>query len=787
MAAAGGWRWQLVLALLLQACSSPAARPAAVPQAADGGNVSPPPAPSVADPALPGLVAAPALVDELARALRDKGSDYRPRTEHLQPDGAPKYTNRLIREASPYLLQHAHNPVSWYPWGDEAFERARLEGKPVFLSIGYSTCHWCHVMERESFEDEEIARYLNERYVAIKVDREERPDVDDVYMEAVQRLSGHGGWPMTLVLTADRKPFFGGTYFPARDGDRGARMGFLSILKALHRSFTEEPATVLGNAEALTRELERSAAALPTAAVPGPDALGAAAQRFALSYDAVDGGFGGAPKFPRPVTLELLMRYHRRSEDADALAMVEHTLDKMAAGGIYDQVGGGFHRYATDERWLVPHFEKMLYDNAQLTVAYLEAFQASGHDRHAAVAKDILAYVAREMTTPEGTFFSATDADSKTPAGSDEEGWFFTWTRQELESVLGAERARVVAAYYGVTTGGNFEGRNILHTARPAAEVARELKLTEAALRACLDAARPLLLAARARRPAPLMDTKVITSWNGLMISAFAKAAFVLDDADARARAERAARWLLEHQRDDAGRLLRTARAAGGKPAVLDDYAFLIQGLLDLYEASFDVRWLDEALRLQAQLDERFGDPEHGGYFMAARDAEALLVRGRNAYDGAEPSGQAVATLNLMRLFVLTDDAQWRTRAEQSLATVGAALKQGSVGMPKMLSALDFFLDSGPEIVVASAPGDEVRAAELLRVVRRSFLPSRMIALVDGDEGAAGIGARIPHAAGKGPRGNRSTAYVCEEGACALPTSDPAVLQAQLARRQPRP
>ena len=741
----------------------------------------------VANPALPGLApATAALVADLEAARVAKGADYRPRTEHLHVNGAPAFTNRLILESSPYLLQHAHNPVSWYPWGDQAFERARREGKPVFLSIGYSTCHWCHVMERESFEDKEIAGYLNEHYVAIKVDREERPDVDDIYMEAVQRLSGHGGWPMTLVLTADRKPFFGGTYFPARDGDRGARMGFLSILKALHQRFQEDPATVLATADAVTRELEQSAAALPRAEVPGADALRAAAQRFAHSYDTVDGGFGAAPKFPRPVTLELLLRHFRRSNDAEALTMVEHTLDKMAAGGIYDHVGGGFHRYSTDERWLVPHFEKMLYDNAQLAVVYLEAFQASGHARHAAVAQDVLAYVAREMTTPEGTFFSATDADSQTPAGHDEEGWFFTWTPEELHTVLGAERARVVAAYYGVTSRGNFEGRSILHLSRPGAEVARELKLSEAALRAHVEAARPLLLAARARRPAPLLDTKVITSWNGLMISAFARAAFVLDDADARTRAERAARWLLLHQRDDAGRLLRTG-GTGGKAAVLDDYAFFIQGLLDLYEASFELSWLDQAVRLQNELEERFGDAEHGGYFTTARDGEALLVRGRNAYDGAEPAGASVATLNLMRLYALTDDDTWRTRAERSLASVGAALRQGSVGMPKMLCALDFFLDTGPEIVVARAPGDEARAAALLGVVRQAFLPSRMLAVVDGEEGATRIAERVPLVAGKRPLEARSTAYVCVQGACALPTSDPAVLRAQLARLQPRP
>ncbi len=420
------------------------------------------------DPALPGLGKGdPALTKKLHAALLKKGPGYEPRTRHKNADGSPKYTNRLILETSPYLLQHAHNPVNWYPWGDEAFARARREGKPVLLSVGYSTCHWCHVMERESFENEEIARFINEHFVPIKVDREERPDVDDVYMSAVQMLTGGGGWPMTLALTPDREPFFGGTYFPARDGDRGSRKGFFTILRELADEYQKSRADVVARAAKLSRRVRAAAEPEPAGGVPGPEVIASAVRQLSRAYDPVWGGFGRAPKFPRPVTLELLLRYHRRSGDADALKMVIHTLDRMAAGGLYDHVGGGFHRYSTDERWLVPHFEKMLYDNAQLVAVYLDAYQVSGRDDFARVARQTLDYVAREMTAPSGGFYSATDADSRTPAGHEEEGWFFTWTPAELEAALGADLARVARVDFGVTDAGNFEGRSILQRDKP--------------------------------------------------------------------------------------------------------------------------------------------------------------------------------------------------------------------------------------------------------------------------------------------------------------------------------
>jgi uncharacterized protein YyaL (SSP411 family) len=753
-----------------------------------------PPAPAEAsqsvarepDPALPGLIADTALVGKLAKALANKPAGYAPRTHHKLAGGAPKYTNRLIHETSPYLLQHAHNPVSWYPWGPEAFERARRENKPVLLSVGYSTCHWCHVMERESFEDEEIARFINEHYVAIKVDREERPDIDDVYMKAVQLLAGRGGWPMTTVLTPDRKPFFGGTYFPARDGDRGAPKGFLTILRELHERYVTDPVTVVEEAEALTRRMRASTQRMRPSDVPGPAAIARAAQELAYRYDAQDGGFGRAPKFPRPVTLDFLLRYQRRAKDPQALRMVLHTLDEMATGGLYDHVGGGFHRYSTDAQWLVPHFEKMLYDNGQLVVTYLEAYQASGEERFADVARDVLRYVGREMTAPGGAFYSATDADSPTPSGHDEEGWFFTWTPAELVAVLGEEGARVITAWHGVTPRGNFEGRNILHAPRPWEDVARELARSPAALREAVGEAHGRLYEARKKRPPPLRDDKILAAWNGLMISGFARAAFVLDDDDARRRAEAAALFVLEKLRRKDGRLFRVFNE--GRPreqAVLEDYAFVIQGLLDLFEATSSARWLDGAIVLQGHLDTHYADEVNGAWFTTADDAEALLTRDKPSWDGAEPAGGSVATLNLLRLAELTGDERYRRRAERALAAFGGVMERGGTSVPKLLSALDYYLDAPREIVIVHPAQKREAAKALVDVARRAFVPNRVFVIagegVDLEEKAT----RVPLLEGKVARGGKATAYVCERGVCELPTSNPRVLAKQITAVRP--
>ncbi len=740
---------------------------------------------SAADPALPGLGPGDQkLMARLAKALREKGPAYTPRTHHKKVDGTPKYTNRLILENSPYLLQHAHNPVNWYPWGPEAFARAQREGKPVLVSIGYSTCHWCHVMERESFEDLEIARTINQHFVAIKVDREERPDLDNLYMKAVTMLTGRGGWPMTVVMTPDKKPFFGGTYFPARDGNRGARKGFLSILRELSSEYSKDRSDLVLRAQQLSQQIQAAAAPSPRGDVPGASAIERAVDQARSSFDAHWGGFGRAPKFPRPALLELLLRYQRRTGDVQALDMVTVTLEHMAIGGIYDQVGGGFHRYSTDGHWLVPHFEKMLYDNAQLVPIYLEAYQVTGRERFREVATDTLRYVAREMTSPEGAFFSATDADSPAPSGQQREGYFFTWTPREIEQLLGSERSRPVVAYYGVTERGNFGSRNILSTPRSYAEVASELHMTAPALEQAVAAGRQRLYAARSRRPAPLRDDKVVTSWNGLMVSAFARAALVLDDPEFAEYARRAADFALKKLRTDDGRLLRSCKdGRAEQEGFLDDYAFFVQGLLDLFEATSEGRWLRQAIALQGALDRHFWDGEAGGYFMTSDAHEALLARDKPTYDGAEPSGNSVALMNLLRLATVTTRPEYRERAQNGLAAFSQHLVSAPDASPKMLCALEYSLDQPLEVfVVKRAP--EANPGPLVSRFRRTYLPNRVFALVTEGEDLDRLARLVPLIEGKSAVRGEVTAFVCQRGVCQLPTSDPAAFERQLGKVQ---
>ena len=580
----------------------------------------------------PGAAAfAAPLRETLAAAWAGRPADYAPRTRHLRDDGSPRYINRLFLESSPYLRQHAHNPLNWHPWGDEAFELARALGRPVLLSIGYSTCHWCHVMEEESFDDEEIARYLNENYVVIKVDREVRPDLDAIYMSAVQIfMQGRGGWPMTVWLTPDGEPFSGATYLPARDGDRGAAVGFLTIAQRLKAAYDEQPDQVMAvSAEVAAGIRNRLAPGDRRDGLPTAQSLHATAAYYRTGFDETHGGLTGQTKFPSSLSVRMLLRHHRRTGDVESLAMATRTLEAMAAGGLHDQVGGGFHRYSTDPEWLVPHFEQMLYDNALLVPAYLEAYQVTGREDFAEVARDILRYVERDMTAPGGAFYSATDADSPGPDGEREEGLFFTWTADEIAAVLDAEQARLVGAYFGVTDDGNFEGRTILHTPRSLGEVAAELGLPDAALRQTLEAARELLYTARSARPAPLRDDKILTAWNGLMISALAQASLVLDAPVYAARAVRAADYLLRTLRRD-DRLLRAALdGTARQTAYLDDYAFLIAGLLDLYEADGDLRWLEEARALDAVLERDYEDTSGGGFFRTAADQASAAHAGK--------------------------------------------------------------------------------------------------------------------------------------------------------------
>jgi uncharacterized protein YyaL (SSP411 family) len=729
---------------------------------------------------LPGAPPLPAETEtQLAAALAAKGPSYRPHTRHLNADGSPKYTNRLILEDSPYLLQHAHNPVNWHPWGDEAFERARTEGKAVLLSVGYSTCHWCHVMEEESFEDPEIAEFLNRHYVAIKVDRERRPDVDSVYMIAVQALTGGGGWPMTVWLTPDRKPFYGGTYFPARDGDRGARIGFLSLLKRLEEIYAKEPEKVTSSAQEITSSIERASLGAHSEFSFSSEKLAAilsdSAKRYARIFDDSYGGFGRAPKFPQSVVLEFLLRETHRTGNRKLTDMVEATLDRMAKGGIYDHVGGGFHRYSTDREWLVPHFEKMLYDNALLVVAYLEGYQATGREDFARITRETLRYIRREMTSPEGAFYSATDADSEGV-----EGKFFLWAPEEIRAAIGPERSRWFDAYYGVTESGNFEGKNILHVADSLDAVAKRFGMEPAALDGALAKARDDLYRARQKRVPPFQDTKILTSWNGLMISAYARAALVLGDPDYAARAVKAADFVLSRMREGE-RLKRSDFQGRSKGAgFLDDYAFLEQAMLDLYEATFESRWLSEAAELQGILDGHFWDAQHGGYFLTPDDGEAMLTREKPSYDGAEPSGNSVALYNLARLAELTSDDRYRQRADETLAAFGTALEGAPTALAKMLSAIDFRLDAPKEIVLVK-PDARASEEEMLARLRLTFLPNRVLTVATEGRDLTEEKKLVPLLEGRNAIGGKVTAYVCEAQVCKLPTTDPEVFAKQIA------
>jgi uncharacterized protein YyaL (SSP411 family) len=702
------------------------------------------------------------LQERIARALAARANGAIPRTRHR--DGSvPHFANRLVFESSPYLGQHAHNPVNWYPWGDEAFTDARRRAAPIFLSIGYSTCHWCHVMEDESFEDLEVAQFLNEHYVAIKVDREERPDVDTVYMTAVQALRGQGGWPMSVWLDADRRPFFAGTYFPARDGDRGSTRGLLSILRELADMYRAEPQRVAEAARSITAAVRSAMTGVAGgAALPGTEVLAAAARYYERAYDGIYGGIAGAPKFPSSLPVRFLLRHHRRTGDGAALAMAERTLENMAAGGMHDQLGGGFHRYSTDERWLVPHFEKMLYDNALLAVAYAEAWQVTKRPDFARVLRMTLDYVLREMTATDGGFYSATDADS---AG--EEGTFFVWRADEIRELLAAQ-ADGFMRFYGVTEAGNFAGNNVLFVPHPD-ERAWE-RLAEA---------REMLRIARDERPHPLRDEKILTSWNGLMISALAVGGRVLAEPRYVAAAERAAAFLIGG-RDRNGRLRRSWKEGQVSGlGFLEDEAFFAAGLLDVYEATFDRRWLAEAVRHAEQTESLFADEEHGGWFRTAADHEQLIAREKPSYDGAEPAGGSVALLNALRLHTISADDRWRTIAERALRAYAPVLAKQPAALHEMLLALDYFTDAPPEIVIVWVPGRGA-PADFIDPLRRTFMPNRaLLGAAVGPELDA-LARLAPSAAGKSALWGRSTAYVCEHGACRLPVTEPDALEAQL-------
>jgi len=720
------------------------------------------------------------ILKKFEQAKEIRGKDYRPRTKHKRPDGWAKYTNRLFLESSPYLIQHAHNPINWYPWGNEAFETAKNLNRPVLLSIGYSTCHWCHVMEEESFEDEEIARYMNQNYVAVKVDREERPDLDAIYMKAVQAITGRGGWPMTVWLTPDRKPFYGVTYFPARDGDRGIGMGFLTFLKKLDEIYHTQQDKVKKSSQQLASIIEQTLSPKTGDQLPDSNLMHQAVAYYKPASDPVFGGISGAPKFPSSLPVRFLLRYYRRTGDEKVLEIAKLTLEKMADGGIYDHVGGGFHRYAIDGQWLVPHFEKMLYDNALLIMAYLEGFQVTKDEKFKRVAEEILRYVDREMTSPQGAFYSATDADSLSPEGHREEGYFFTWMPAELENVLGQDRADVVKTYYAVGPAGNFEGRHILHTPKSAAAVAESLKIPAARLLTVIEESKELLYRQRSLRPPPLRDEKILTAWNGLMISAHARAGLILGESQYIERAAKAAQIILDKLYIK-NRLYRSYKDNRAKhKAYLNDYAFFIAALLDLYEASHDIRWLKKSIELDTVLEKYYEDSQNGGFFMTSSDHEKLIVREKPGYDGAEPSGNSVAILNLLRLAEFTFKDDYRKRAERALMSFLGGTESNQIALSEMLLSLDFYLDSPKEIVIVAPEGKKEEAEPFLREFRKQFLPNRALIVVAAGKELESHAELVPVAKGKFPIGGKTTAYVCEKGYCSLPAKDPALFSQQI-------
>jgi len=690
---------------------------------------------------------------------------------HSQPSTvAARGTNRLIDSTSPYLLQHAHNPVDWHPWGEEALARSRAEDKPILLSIGYSACHWCHVMERESFEDEGIARLMNEHFVPVKVDREERPDLDDIYMAATLAMNqGQGGWPMTVFLTPDQEPFFAGTYFPPTD--RYGRPGFRTLLERIADLWQRDRAGLRAQASEVTQFLRENTRSAPGLSVGAEDIRKAVAQ-LARDFDERWGGFGRAPKFPPSAGLSLLLRAHRRFGDTEAMRMATRTLERMARGGMRDQIGGGFHRYSVDEQWLVPHFEKMLYDNAQLAHAYLEAHQAGGDPFFLEVAEDVLDYVRREMTAPEGGFYSATDADSE-----GEEGKFFVWTPAEVRGALGdAEAARRFCAAYDITEAGNFEGRSIPNLPRPLDDVAAELGLARPDLDASLRASRARLYEARARRVPPALDDKVLTAWNGLMIGAFAEGFRLTGNPRHLDAAARAAAFLRAHLVSTEGRLLRTWRAGHAHlDAYLEDYAYLAAGLLDLYEAGGDQGHLREAERLAGQILADFA-AEDGGFYSTGRGHEPLIVRHREGHDGATPAANAVAAHTLARLSYHLDRDDLRERAVEAIRAWGKAIARQPRAFATSLAAVDLMLEGPIEVALVGAAGDPGREA-LRAELARHYLPNRIVALHDPAEGASDL----PLLAGKATVAGRAALYVCRNFACQRPVTETSEVAAALA------
>jgi uncharacterized protein YyaL (SSP411 family) len=671
--------------------------------------------------------------------------------------------NRLIHEKSPYLLQHAENPVDWYPWIEEAFQKAKKEDRPIFLSIGYATCHWCHVMAHESFEDKHVAQLLNKYFVAIKVDREERPDVDKIYMHVCQSLTGHGGWPLSIFMTPDGKPFFAGTYFPK--SKRMGMPGFVDILEQIAAMWQQDRASILKSSEAITAAIQPREDSDPSPPPLSVETLKKGYTQLARTFDPSWGGFGTAPKFPTPHHLTSLLRWHKRNSDIAALEMAEKTLDAMRRGGMFDQIGFGFHRYSVDEKWLVPHFEKMLYDQALLSMAYTEAYQVTGNIEFAQVSHEIFTYVLRDMTAPEGGFYSAEDADSE-----GEEGLFYVWTPKEVKEHLGKETGDLYCRFYGITEEGNFEGgQSIPHMRVPIQTFAKKEGMDPERFETILEDARKVLFDLRKKRVHPLKDDKILTSWNGLMIAAFAKGYEAFGNEAYAKAAKEAAGFILQNLRTADGRLLRRYRHGDAAyPGYLDDYAFLVWGLIELYEATFEVSYLEEAVALNKAMIDIFWDKQGGGLFFTGKGNETLITQSKEIYDGALPSGNSVAVLNFLRLGRMTGNVALEEKAEELTKAFSRQVQDQPVAYTQLLNALDFMIGPGMEIVIAGDPALETTQA-MVKAVHTRFLPNKVLLLRP--EGPAGkrLVSLSPFVEAMGPVNGKPTAYVCEQYACKTP------------------
>jgi uncharacterized protein len=669
--------------------------------------------------------------------------------------------NRLINEKSPYLLQHAYNPVDWYPWGEEAFEKARKENKPIFLSIGYSTCHWCHVMAHESFEDEEVAKILNEKFVSIKVDREERPDIDSIYMRVCQMLTGHGGWPLSVFLTPDQKPFYVGTYFPKRS--YYGRPGFIEVLNQIYDKFTKNQGDISQVAEKITESLRQTVQTVSRERLQA-SVLNHTYRQLAGSFDGIYGGFGGAPKFPTPHILMFLMRYYLWKNEANALFMVEKTLDSMAKGGIYDHIGYGFARYSTDEMWLVPHFEKMLYDNALLLMAYTEAYQLTKNERYKKISEQIITFVQREMTSKDEAFFSAIDADSEGV-----EGKFYVWDQDEVLNVLGTELGNLYCEVYDITEKGNFENHNVpnlIHT--DLGKIAVKHQLTEEQLYEKLEIARQKLFAERSLRVYPHVDDKILTAWNALMISGLAKAAKVYENRSYREMAQRALAFI-ENQLIQNGRVMVRYRDGEVKnKGFIDDYAYLIWAYIDMYETTFDVSYLRKAVELTRQMIELFWDEENGGFYFIGKDGESLIVREKEIYDGAMPSGNSVAAVQMIRLARLTGDMELLQKAEKLYSTFKQHIEAYESGYTYFLQGLLLLEMPTKEIVIFGKNGEEKRD-KIVRELQQSFIPHYTVLVAEKPSDVADVASFVSEYQ---RIGDELTVYICENFACQQPLTD---------------